>query len=221
MPRVTDVFRDAQALALFSNLEEKNVEDFRNNYSDFAPQKWWDYRPTLQDLQVMGDVKHSQMLLNDPFWQQEPFRSRNPSGGTTDAFKQQTTPRNFWQQNQSWLREAWKAGFEIGLFDVLKLLTSVFDPNDSPPYTVFATLLNVPVAGSYHVGLSYLFEHKWRARFCAECKKRFVAAESKTKCCSGNCSTERLRRTKRQSWSKHAKQWRPGKKKDRARKRTN
>lgn len=214
MPRVTDVFRDAQALALFANLEEKGVEQFRHNYLDFAPQRWWDYRLTLQDLALAGDHKHLQMLLNDPFWTHEPFRSRNPSGGNTYAFRQQTTPRSLWQLNQSWLREAWKAHFEINLLDVLKLLTSVFDPNDSSP-TVFATLLNVPLGGSYHRGLSWLFEQKWRARFCAECKKRFVAAESKTICCSEPCSNDRIRRTKRQSWSKHGKQWRPGKKKDR------
>jgi hypothetical protein len=213
MPRVTDVITDARALALFSNLEEEDVEYFRNNYRDFAPQKWWDYRLTLQDLQVTGDPKHSQLLLNDPFWKQEPFRPRNPSGGNRYAFRQQTTPRNLWQQNQSWLREAWKVHFEIGLLDMLKLLTSLFDPTDSPPNTVFTTLLRVPIDGSYHRGLSYLFEHKWRARFCAECKKRFVAAESKTICCSETCSNERIRRTKRQSWSKHGKQWRPGKEK--------
>jgi len=220
MPRVTDVFRDAQALALFSNLEEKDVEHFRNNYPDFAPRNWWGYKLTLQDLQVTGDLKHSQMLLTDPFWKQEPFRSRNPSGGNTYAFRQQTTPRNLWQQNQSWLREAWKAHFEIGLLDMLKLLTSVFDPKASPPNTVFATLLNVP-DGSYHRGLSWLFEQKWRARLCAECKKRFVAAESKTICCSDNCSNERIRRTKRRSWSKHGKQWRPGKENNRKQARRN
>ena len=211
MPRVTDVFRDAQALALFSNLEEKDVEDFRNNYPDFAPQRWWDYSLTLQDLLLGGDLKHLQMLLNDPFWKREPFKSRNPSRGDTYAFKQQTTPRSLWQQNQSWLREAWNVQFEIKLLDVLKLLTSVFDPNDSSRKTVFATLLDIPVGGSYHRGLSWLFEQKWRAGFCAECKKRFIKAESKTKCCSEACSNERIRRTKRQSWSNHGKQWRSGK----------
>jgi hypothetical protein len=215
MPRVTDVFRDAQALALFSNLEEGDVGHFRNNYPDFAPHKWWEYRLTLQDLLLAGDLKHLEMLLNDPFWKQEPFKSRNPSGGNSYAFRQQTTPRNLWQQNQSWLQEAWKAHFEIGLLDILKLLTSVFDPNDSYPKTVFATLSHVPVGGSYHRGLSCLFEQKWRAGFCAECKKRFVKAEAKTKCCSETCSNERIRRTKRQSWSKHGKEWRPGRKKNR------
>jgi hypothetical protein len=34
----------------------------------------------------------------------------------------------------------------------------------------------------------YLFEHSWRARFCAECNKRFVAAEPKNKFCSESCS---------------------------------
>jgi hypothetical protein len=197
MPVPTGAFRDAQALALFSNLEENDVDSFRNNYPDFAPQKWWDYRLTLQDLLLAGDTKHLQMLLNDPFWNREPFRSNNPSGAGTYAFRQQTTPRNLWQQNQSWLREAWNAHFEIELLDILKLLTSVFDPSDSSPKTVFATLLDVPVGGSYHRGLSYLFEQRWRARFCAECKKRFVAGESKNICCSETCSHERRNRGKR------------------------
>ncbi len=213
MPAITEAFRDAQALALFSNLQEKDVEHFRNNYPDFAPRKWWDYRLTLQELLLRGDYKHLEILLNDPFWKREPFASNNPSGGNTYAFRQQTTPRNLWQQNQRWLQEAWKIHFEIDLFDILKLLTSVFEPEDSPRKTVFATLLNLPIGStSYYRGLTFLYMQKWRARFCAECEKRFVAAESKTICCSEACSNERIRGDKRRSWSKHGAKWRPGKK---------
>src|SRR5438128_2517516 len=42
MPRVTEILRDAQALAEFSNLKPGEIEYFRNNYADFAPNKWWD-----------------------------------------------------------------------------------------------------------------------------------------------------------------------------------
>src|ERR1700678_3804567 len=33
--------QNAQALALFSNLTEKDVDYFRQNYSGFMPEGWW------------------------------------------------------------------------------------------------------------------------------------------------------------------------------------
>jgi hypothetical protein len=213
MPTVTDAFRGARTIAEFANLKAPDADYFRHNYPDFAPEKWWDYKLTLQDLLLGGQTKHLQILLDDPFWKQEPFRPTNPSGGSTYAYRQQTTPRYLWQQNQFWLRKAWKAKFEIKLLEVLKLLTSVFDPKASSlPVTVFASPLDVAIESSYHKGITYLYEQKWRARFCQECQKRFVAAESKNICCSEACSHERLKRGKRRSWAKHSKEWRPAKK---------
>jgi hypothetical protein len=201
MPVVTEVLRDAQTLAEFSNLEPHQLEYFRHNYSDFAPQSWWDYSLTLQDLLLAGNLEHLGILINDPFWKREPFRPKDPSGGDTYAFRQQTTPRYLWRQNQSWLREAWKVHFEIKLLDTLKLVMSVFDPNKSSS-KIFANLLEVPIGGPYYRGLSYLLEQKWRARFCQECKKRFVAGESRNKYCSESCSHLAHTKQKLENWNK-------------------
>lgn len=218
MPVVTQVFRDAQALAKFSNLEPNEVEDFRHNYPDFAPQAWWDYKLTLSDFLITGNNNYSNLLLNDPFWKSEAVplakymasinRAVAPSLlGDAYVFRPQTT-RYLWQQNQSWLREAWKVHFEVKLLDVLKLLMSVFDPGSSSS-RIFADLLEVPIGGSYHRGFSYLFEQKWRARFCQECKKRFVAGESRNKYCSDSCSYEgSIRRPKLKCWNKRGKKQR-------------
>ena len=48
MPRVTEMLRDAQALAEFSNLEPAHLDYFRNNYPEFLPSKWWNYRDGQQ-----------------------------------------------------------------------------------------------------------------------------------------------------------------------------
>ncbi len=55
----------------------------------------------------------------------------------------------------------------------------------------------------------YLFEHPWRARFCAEWNKRFVAAEPKNKFCIESCSHEKRIRQLRESWRKNKDKWRP------------
>src|ERR1700731_3795847 len=44
MPKTTENVRNAGILADFSNLETPaQVDNFRNNYEDFAPREWWDY----------------------------------------------------------------------------------------------------------------------------------------------------------------------------------
>jgi hypothetical protein len=44
MPAATEELRNAQALAEFSNLEQEQIDYFRNNFPDFCPQAWWDYQ---------------------------------------------------------------------------------------------------------------------------------------------------------------------------------
>ena len=64
----------------------------------------------------------------------------------------------------------------------------------------------------------YLFEHAWRARFCAECNKRFVAAEPKNKFCGGTCSNKAHNRQRLKSWHAHKHEWRPTRKNETRRK---
>ena len=218
MPVVTQVFRDAQALAKFSNLEPNKVEDFRHNYADFAPQAWWDYKLTLQELLLRGNVAQYNWLLTQPFWNPE---QRTLFGQTITVFTPAELQKPFkvWQLNQSWLREAWNAHFEIELFDVLKLLTSVFNPDDSPK--VFVMLLDVPQNSTYYRAISLLIDQKWRARFCEECRNRFVAAESRNKYCSDACSREVRLRQERETWHQNKEKYRPRKKHQKSRGKSN
>lgn len=167
----------AEALAEFSNLEPQDVERFRAKYPDFVPQKWWDYVGTSANSK--GDL-------------------------VTSTGKQ-------WQMNQRFLREAWDKHFTGELFFIIRLTMSVFDPdelldvafgfNERPS---FATLSELPW-GTYPHQKAVLFLHQqpWRARFCAECKKRFVAAEPKNKYCSDACSHENRNRQKRKWFNEH------------------
>jgi hypothetical protein len=49
--KVTEQFRDAQALATFANLKEAEVQGFRANYPDFAPESWWDSDQPMEMVQ--------------------------------------------------------------------------------------------------------------------------------------------------------------------------
>ena len=188
MPAVTEVLRDAQALALFSNLEPQDVESFRNNYPDFVPELWWDYEPV----------------------------SIGPKGEPLPSTGKQ------WQDNQLYVREAWENHFNGGLFFIIRLTTSVFDPanlfdvafgfEDIAGRPAFATLAELHGIYPHQKAVLYLFEHPWRARFCHECRKRFVAAEPKNKYCSEACSHENRNRQKRDWFNRVGSQQRAAKK---------
>jgi hypothetical protein len=168
----TQELRNAQALAEFSNLSPGEVDYFRNNFPDFAPQPWWDYR-------------------------------------ATDA------QQNQWELTQRFVRESWKNRFEGGAYFLVALLTSVFNPSDlmdslfdfKVDRPAFARVSEMNWGYSpFQRAVLYLFDNPWRARFCAECHKRFVAAEPRNKFCSETCAHEHRNRQKRDNWHKHGKQ---------------
>jgi hypothetical protein len=173
LPKVTEVLRDAQALALFANLEPQHIDFFRNNYPDFVPKAWWDYTPTRID----------------------------------SAGKHVPSDTRQWQMNQRTLREAWGNGFKNSLYYLVGLTMTVFDPEDLAAIGTGLTDERPAIADLSEVGFGYhphqkavlyLFEQPWRARFCAECKTRFVAAAARNKYCSETCSHENRNRQKRE-----------------------
>ena len=177
VPKVTQDLKDAQALAMFSNLEPAEVDYFRNNYPDFVPQKWWDYTPDT--------IRSEKRVPMDP--------------------KQ-------WQLSQSRIQKAWKESFGGGVVALIDLLSLFFNPTslflfgqeeDDEPKPMFANTSQMGY-GSLPVqrGVIFLFENPWRARFCAECNKRFVAAQPKNKFCSPECSQKTRNRQKLASWNK-------------------
>jgi hypothetical protein len=60
----------------------------------------------------------------------------------------------------------------------------------------------------FEQAVMHLFENPWCARFCPVCKKRFVAAHSKNKFCSSECSEKDRRRQKREWFRHYGKEWR-------------
>lgn len=171
MPRVTEVLRNAQALAGFSNLETAREADyFRNNYPDFLPGKWWEYRNGEQ-----------------------------------------------WRMTQRFLRESWKSQFTGGGYFVARLIQSVFNPDDlldslfdfKTGQPKFIEISEMPWGSTpFQMAVLHLFERPWRARFCEECHKRFIAVEPKNKFCSPACSDVYRTRKKLDWWHKHGNVWR-------------
>jgi ribosomal protein S27AE len=96
-----------------------------------------------------------------------------------------------WRLNQEFLREAWDEQFNIGQFELMRLLLSVFDPTwtfdvmfrtkDRPP---FATLSDMPEEFyPYQQAVLFLMEDKWRAQICARCETRFIARHNRRQYC--------------------------------------
>jgi hypothetical protein len=146
----------ARVLAHFANLESDSVKSFRKARPDFVPQAWWDYRPT--------------------------------------AFNGTPSLKMQWQMNQKRLRDAWLFEFSMEWIDYVHLLTSVFDPNETEPPLFerhyrppFVTGLDLAFQSEgespYHLAVTWLAGHGWRAKTCLFCGKRFIAEHSKTKFC--------------------------------------
>lgn len=125
-----------------------------------------------------------------------------------------------WRMSQDFLRLAWQESFAGGFFTQARLLLSVFDPETTLDAAfgfeikpgeeqAFANLGDIPAGTTpFQRAVLHLFEHPWRARFCAVCKKRFVAAEPKNKFCSEACSHESSR-IRHNEWArKNLKAWR-------------
>jgi hypothetical protein len=96
-----------------------------------------------------------------------------------------------WRLNQEFLREAWEKQFNIGQFELMRLLTSVFDPTwthdvifrtqERPAY---ATILDMPEEFyPYQLAVLLLMKDKWRAKICERCKTRFIAEHNRREYC--------------------------------------
>jgi hypothetical protein len=216
MPRVTDNMRNAQALAEFSNLKPEGVQYFRNNYPDFVPQGWWDYDSgqPWNDARLDGKPQWqiTQVFLRDA-WENQ---FKEGIWSLIDLLRLIFNPDNlFTTFIERMMREPFPNGFPEGItadfskgrIEVSQTGRVIQLPHRSP--YVDERKQHIPMQRA----IVYLFENSWRARFCAECKKRFVAAEPKTKFCSEPCSHENRIRQERESWHKNKAKWRPTQKK--------
>jgi len=117
-----------------------------------------------------------------------------------------------WQINQDFLQEAWKKHFEIGQFELMRLLTSVFDPTSitdvmfrTKSRPAFATVTEMPEDFyPYQEAVLFLMGQKWRARFCNVCGVQFVRGHNQQKSCSEPCLTQNRNKQKRDDHKRHS-----------------
>jgi hypothetical protein len=129
-----------------------------------------------------------------------------------------------WKMNQRWLREAWDLRFDLGMFRLMRLLESVFDPDNDilPPHPEDAhpqTFVSVSDMRDefypYQQAVMFLKDENWRVRVCG-CGKRYVADHPRRKYCSIACPlwhdeqekrahSEHRKKQKRRWWNKRGK----------------
>jgi hypothetical protein len=105
-----------------------------------------------------------------------------------------------WRLNQEFLREAWEKQFNIGQFELMRILLSVFNPTDTldvifrtKQRPAFATISDMPEEFYPHQqAVLLLMEDKWRAQICKRCKTRFIAGHNRREYCYtiGNAAGE-------------------------------
>jgi hypothetical protein len=182
--KVTAAFRDTEALAAFANLDPENADAvayFRNNYPDFAPSEWWDYK--YEEHSLRSILTESEL--------EKDFATWDP---TKPAFVIDETPVLLWQVTQEEIQRAWGNQFKFEtVFGLTQLLKCVFV---APPETVWTQeYMHFPdgmfdeLIGnktySFHAAVLYLNEHPTQAKICARhgCGKYFVSAHGKRAFC--------------------------------------
>jgi hypothetical protein len=116
-----------------------------------------------------------------------------------------------WKINQEFLQEAWEKHFEIGQFELMRLLTSVFDPTSitdvmlrTKSRPAFATVTEMPEEFyPYQKAVLFLMNQKWRARFCNVCRLPFVRGHNQQKSCSEPCLSQNRKKQKRDDHKRH------------------
>jgi hypothetical protein len=184
-------FRDLQALAEFANLDPKNLNPL--------------------DRQNIESFRHNYPdFVPEAWWDYQP----------TDSDRKPLSAKQ-WELNQDMLREAWNSEFEVSMFDLVRLLTSVFDPNDLIDVAVFPSLGHRPMFATitelgdpwpYHESVLYLREQPWRAKICENCHCCIVVRVAKTRLCDkndcGNSVREiNHRKAKLRSYHKNKARW--------------
>src|ERR1700674_2205231 len=162
-------FQDAEALAEVANLNTedlKAVAYFRNNYPDFAPAEWWDYK--YEELSLIRTS-----AIDDP----------NHTGaiGFEGVF--------LWQVAQEEIQQVWADQFKFAsVFNLTALLKIVF-VSPTAEMVWDQSYLDMPdgmyheyladKAYSFHQAVLFLHRQPWRAKICDEkrkgCGKYFVA----------------------------------------------
>lgn len=109
-----------------------------------------------------------------------------------------------WQNFQRSVRETWQEGFPLEncIRLIYSALGSIWEAMEAQPGNP-----GLPV-WPYQRAVMLLGMEPWRARFCAQCGKRFVADKPARRFCSHTCSTKARQASRSVSWSKHGQKWR-------------
>jgi hypothetical protein len=170
--KLPEAFRDAEALAEFANLsptDSASVAYFKENYPEFAPCEWWDYK--FEDLELIPAV----LPASD---------SDNPINPIAygGVLKEDLIP--IWQNVQDEIQRAWIDRFQFeNVFGLTQRLKAVFiAPSElvltgSHLYLPDGALyeLGTPKLYTFHKAVLYLNQHSWRPKICQHCGKYFVA----------------------------------------------
>jgi hypothetical protein len=179
-----DILRDARALADFSNLKADDgfLRVFRRNNPGFAPKAFWEH----QYIEEGGTS----------------YRASNPEEPKPgDPWVRTEIRRPSWLQTQKLLRIYWKKLSTLStrdddvlgatVFDLMKLIKSVTEVGPMRLLQHMYPSTRVPILRAF----VFLSENAWRAKFCPQCKQRFVAPKPSAKFCNEVCSGKSRRRS--------------------------
>jgi hypothetical protein len=179
MTETKQILWDAERLALFSNANAaKEVKRFHAAHDDYFPRSFWNYK-----IRVGGPGEFT--VSSGPIPQEE-------------------VP--MWRAFQRALQEAWQVGFPRE--ECVRLISCGVVPERISGKSEFEPdLLSYP-AWPYQMAVMFLGVESWRARFCGQCGKRFVADKPARRFCSNPCAGKARQASRSLSWSKHGEKWR-------------
>ena len=167
MPTKTSTQREAQRLATFLSLEPSKIENFRRDNPRFAPATWWDYGPAGLSAENRMNWQITQDFLRK-VWEE---------GFEPDLKELVRLLLYVFDPNG---RKSADGVSPFGAFFEPDQPGTAVTPADTiieirSEHPLVASLSELDQDWGFHIGVRYLAEHSWAAKFCKECKRPFVA----------------------------------------------
>jgi hypothetical protein len=183
-----NVLWDAERLAQFSNADgTMELERFRANNEGFFPRNFENWQvPQTNDS--------------------EPILTTDAASAEAVRRLKREPPIRFWRAFQHVLHDAWREGFPLE--ESVRLISCIAVPDRlSGKSDVEPDLLSFPVWPCQRA-VMFLGVETWRARFCAQCGKRFVADKPARRFCSNACAAKARKHSKKVWWTEKGNEWR-------------
>lgn len=182
-----ELFRDAQTLADFSNLEPSDESYFRANFPDFLPSAVFEVNQAEPNAQGVYRLVMTQ----------------EPGKPPQSVF--------VWTPYQRALRLAWQKRFPLDscleLIVSLDRFTKVIVQKPEERKLSEGGIFQKSKVWPFQRAIMFLGMQPWRARFCV-CGKRFVADIPARRFCSDKCFQDSRRQANRSWWREHGAKWR-------------